>query len=353
MRVSARSRFVMAAFLFALLSSCGQTPSNTAPDLASAPVRIERAAVLTRQQTLAAFGTIEISPDHSRTVVLPYECIVVAVRAAAGQTVRAGAPVLEVRPAPAAALEQRRAAEALRFARSDSERIQRLRAQNLATNADQAAASQALANAEAAIAELGAPVGAGRSQLVVAPIAGLIVSLDAVPGGVIPAGAPLARIGDAQQLQARLGVEIDDLARVREGATTMLADLQNTLSVQGRVTRVLRRVDPTTRLAEVTVALPVGAAFLPGAPVRADISIGATREVITTPRSALVYAGETASVFVMEGAVARRKTVNLGAEFDDRVEIVSGVNVGASVIVEGAATLEDGARVAVQTTAQP
>lgn len=353
MKAIARLRVVAAAFGFAALSSCGPAPSSTVPAQASTPVRVEQAAASNRQQMLSAFGTIEISPDHSRTVSLPYDSIVMAVRAAAGQTVRAGAPILEVRPAPAAALEQRRAAEALRFARSDNERILRLRAQNLATNADLAAARQALANAEAAISELGAPLGTGRSQLVVAPIAGLIVTLDAVPGGVIPAGTPLARIGDAQQLQARLGVEIEDLSNIREGATTKLSDLQNTLAVQGRVSRVLRRVDPTTRLAEVTVALPVGATLLPGAPVRAEIAIGAVREVITTPRSALVYAGEMASVFVMEGAVARRKAVTLGAEFDDRIEVLSGIEIGASVIVDGAATLEDGARVAVQTAAQP
>ena len=349
MRLEWRPRAWVIAGALSLLPGCGAAPADPNAAPAVAPVSVESAAILTRQQTLSAFGTIEIAADHSRTLTLPYDCVVIALRAAPGQTLRAGAPILEVRPAPAAALEQRRAAEALRFARGDMARIQRLRTQSLATNADLAGATQALAVAEAQVSELGA----GGARVVVAPIAGLVLALGAEPGAVIAAGTPLARVGDAHLLQARLGVEIEDLSNVREGAATTVTDLQRRQSAEGRVVRILRRVDPTTRLAEVTATLPPNAQCLPGAPVRAQIAIGAMRGVITISRAALVYVGDAPSVFVEKAGVARRTSVTVGAEFADRIEVLTGLDAGAHVIVDGAATLEDGAHVSIHATTRP
>lgn len=350
--MKARRVWSAAIALGLLLGACGPATQD-APTAAGAPVRVEVAAASERQERLAAFGTIEISPDHSRTISLSYDAVIVALRAASGQAVASGAPLIEVRPTPAVVLEQRRALEALRFAREDHARVTRLRAQSLATNADLAAAQQALAVAEATANDLDARIGAGGVRVIRAPIAGLVEALDVEAGAIVPAGAPLARVGDAQSLQARFGVEIEDLAAIAQGASTHVQDLRGEVSVEGRVARVLRRIDPTTRLAEATVTLPADASFLPGAPVRGEIAIGPPRTVITLPRAAIVYDGENAGVFVVQQNTARRIGVRTGAEFGDRIEIVSGLELGQEVIVEGGASLADGAAVTVEAPAAP
>ncbi len=340
------------ALALAALSACAR-PAADAPAAPAAPVKVETAATSPRQERLSAFGEIEISPDHARTISLSYDVIVVALRAAPGQTVASGAPLLEVRPTPATVLEQGRALEALRFARADHARVARLRGQNLATNSDLAAAEQALANAEATVNDLGARIGSGGVRVVRAPIAGLVEAMDVEAGAIINAGAPLARVGDAQSLQARFGVEIEDLSAIAQGASTIVRDLRGDVSAEGRVSRVLRRIDPATRLAEVTVGLPANASFLPGTPVRGEIALGAPREAITVPRGALVYDGETASVFIVRDNNAHKIEVRTGAEFGDRIEIASGLEIGQIVIVEGGATLEDGAAIAIQQSTTP
>lgn len=345
-----KAMFVIAIATAIALSACGPPAQDAAP-AAAAPVRVETTAASQRQERLSAFGEIEISPDHSRTISLSYDAIVVILRAAPGQTLPSGAPLLEVRPTPAVVLEQRRALEELRFARADHDRVVRLRGQSLATNAELAAAQQALANAEAAVNDLGARIGQGGVRVIRAPIAGLVEAIDVEAGAVVNAGTPLARVGDAQSLQARFGVEIEDLGAIAQNASTIVRDLRGEVSAEGRVSRVLRRIDPATRLAEVTVALPANASFLPGTPVRGEIAIGAPREVITLPRGAIVYDGETASVFLVQGTSAHKIEVRTGAEFGDRIEITSGLEIGQVVIVEGGATLEDGAAVTVQQNA--
>ncbi len=345
-------RAITIALTMSALGACAR-PAQDAPAAAAAPVRVETAAASQMQERLSAFGEVEISPDHSRTISLSYDAVVVSLRAAPGQTVRSGAPLLEVRPTPAVVLEQRRALEELRFARADHDRVVRLRGQSLATNAELAAAQQALANAEAAADDLGARIGSGGVRVIRAPIAGLVEAIDVEAGAIINAGAPLARVGDAESLQARFGVEIEDLGAISQGASTIVRDLRGDVSSEGRVSRVLRRIDPATRLAEVTVALPANASFLPGTPVRGEIAIGAPREAISLPRGAIVYDGETASVFVVQGTTAHKTEVRTGAELGDRIEITSGLEIGQVVIVEGGATLEDGAAIAVQQSGPP
>jgi len=343
---------IIIAMIIGALGACAR-PTQDAPAAAAAPVRVEGVAASQLQERVSAFGEIEIAPDHSRTISLSYDAVVVALRAAPGQTVRSGAPLLEVRPTPATVLEQRRALEELRFARADHDRVVRLRGQSLATNAELAAARQALANAEAAADDLGARIGSGGVRIIRAPIAGLVEAIDVEAGAIINAGVPLARVGDAESLQARLGVEIEDLGAMAPGASTIVSDLRGDVSSEGRVSRVLRRIDPATRLAEVTVALPANASFLPGTPVRGEIAIGAPRQAISLPRGAIVYDGATASVLVVQGTNAHKVEVRTGVEFGDRIEITNGLEVGQTVIVEGGATLDDGAAIAVQQGGAP
>ena len=50
-------------------------------------------------------------------------------------------------------------------------------------------------------------------------------------------------------------------------------------------------------------------------------------------------------VFVVHGDRVERRAVKLGVEDKGQIEIVSGINAGDRVVVEGPPTLEDGARV--------
>ena len=310
------------------------------------PVRVEIAAAMPRQEQLSAFGEVEISPDHSRSLTLTFDAIILAVRAAPGETVAKGAALLEIRPAPTVALDLRRAQDALQFAQREFDRVRRLRTQNLATNAELDAAEQSLATAKSVAQDLSVRIAGGGLRTIAAPSAGIVESIGVEPGASAPAGMELARVGDSRNLQARLGVEVEDIDRIAVGAEVTVTALSGDGVSRGTVSRVLRRVDPATRLAEVTVAFEPGATFLPGAPVRAAVAVGGIRELLTLPRSAVIYDGQDTSVFLAEKGLAKRVPVAVGAEFEDRVEILSGLALGASVVIDGNANIEDGARLA-------
>jgi RND family efflux transporter MFP subunit len=66
---------------------------------------------------------------------------------------------------------------------------------------------------------------------------------------------------------------------------------------------------------------------------------------LLAPKSAVRTDGGQSIVFVVRDERAERRAVTVGAADGDQVEIVSGLNAGERIVVDGAATLTDGARV--------
>ena len=72
----------------------------------------------------------------------------------------------------------------------------------------------------------------------------------------------------------------------------------------------------------------------------------APKPVTLVPRTAVRSTAGTTVVFVITGEQrVERRAVKVGAEQSDRLEILSGLNSGEKIVVEGVATLADGARI--------
>jgi len=109
-----------------------------------------------------------------------------------------------------------------------------------------------------------------------------------------------------------------------------------------RVASIDRRVDPATRLAALLVPLRTAGALLPGEAVKAEVVVGTRTGVLTVPRAAVLYDGDTPYVFLVSGAKAVRRPVEIGLELTDRVELTSGVQADDRVVIEGGPSLSDG-----------
>ena len=69
------------------------------------------------------------------------------------------------------------------------------------------------------------------------------------------------------------------------------------------------------------------------------------RARLVVPKGAVRTENGASVLFVVHGDRVERRAVKLGAEDKGQIEIVSGINAGDRVVVEGPPTLEDGARV--------
>lgn len=161
--------------------------------------------------------------------------------------------------------------------------------------------------------------------------------------GVPQQSAPETTVG------RRLNVRCDDLPGVE---------------LTGRVTAVDSVVNESTRNIQIqaTLANPQGK-LRPGMYVQVQVSLGASRQVIVLPASAVNYAPYGDSVFVVTNMQdpktgktyrgVRQQVVRVDGSRGDQVAIVSGLNPGDEVVTSGVFKLRNGAPVQVNNQVQP
>jgi RND family efflux transporter MFP subunit len=128
---------------------------------------------------------------------------------------------------------------------------------------------------------------------------------------------------------------------------------------EGTITEISPVLDPVTRTANVTVAIDnADHALRPGMVADVSIELGRRPGVTMVPARAVLMTTRTETaqegqVFVVEGDVARRRTVVLGPRYADAMEIVSGLRAGERVVTMGQHLLRDGSKIRVSETARP
>ena len=341
-----------------MLSIAGCSDRGSASDAPrSRPVALVEIQPATRQtlrETLRVYGTTEFSTADAVTVSVQVESQVSQLLVTLGDEVKRGQALLRLVPSPLTRLELGKARRDADVGAAERERMQRLRRAGLATESDLLTAENAAATAAAMRDSLGARVGPAELLTVRAARDGIVDLLTVQPGEVLAAGMIAVRIAAPDALQVRLGIEPGDAQRVAAGQAVHLAPLApGAATVTAVVSGTDHRIDPLTRLTAALVHLPPRSGLLPGAMLRAEIVIGQHVDAVTVPRTALLYAGAQAYLFVADGDHARRREVKTGVQEGDVVEITTGLAPGEPLIVAGNSVLEDGMLIRTQVEPAP
>jgi cobalt-zinc-cadmium efflux system membrane fusion protein len=333
-----------------------------APDLLR-DLRLTTAVAARRATEDRSLALGELHPDAGALseVAAPIAGRIVSVLAAEGDRVKAGTPLIEMESVE---LGQARAALLAAQARSTlaaaaAQRVAGLQAERVTSSREreEAEAELAAARAEeqaarAGMAALGAgtpPGGAGGGGEIngrftlSSPQDGVVLSRDAVPGRAVDANALLLRIADTSTLWLVVHVYERDALRVRLGglASAQLAALPGA-ALEGRVTWIGQEVELPSRTLPVRVELPNPDGRLrPGLSGSARLpldEVGAS--VVAVPSRALQRGESGWCVFVPRDEHRfERRAVGRGRDLGDDVEVVSGLEEGETVIVEGAFVL--------------
>ena len=199
---------------------------------------------------------------------------------------------------------------------------------------------------DAGAAELRAAELALGETRITAPATGVVVDRRVEPGDLAMPGQPLLVLDDprAYRLEAEVGESAVGRVRVGQRVPVVLDSLGRTL--EGRVVEIIPASDPSSRTVTVKLDLPVDPGLRSGLFGRARFPAG-ERQVLVVPSSALVERGQLTAVYVVDDqAIARLRLVTAGGRHADRVEILSGLDAGERVVVEGASRVSDGSRVA-------
>lgn len=342
------------------LAAAGCRPASPSPEVRPPSVRVEIAAARTVIAHLPVAGSLAPLPGRSVKVGALVPGRVDRVLVAEGDAVKAGQALAHVEARP---LEQRReearaqreqAKAALANARARLRRNETLLKDGIASTQEVEDARAALVAAQSAVKTTEAALGTTQVQLdratLRAPIDGLVAAI-LVPAGqpVDGNGTPVVEVADLAQLELRAAVPASRVGEVAVGQRARLR-VDGGGEVDGVVAAIAPIVDIATNTALVRVRIDNADGRLRGGQFARGALLGAPRSAITVPRGALLPgAGGEANVIALvlgDGTVGHR-TVELGAEEGERVEVRDGLAPGDRVIVAGGYTLPDGARVDV------
>lgn len=334
--------FLVAIIGTPFFSSCTKSPDAEADVVATATVRVQSIDSKATSPTLDAYGTVGFPPENLHSLNTAAEVRVDRVLVSSGESVHRGQILIVVQPTANTSLELSKARADLQFSNQELARVTTLRQQQLATNTELASARLAQESARAMLNNVEARVG-NKNGEIQANRDGFIATVDAQQGDIVAAGGALLHIADHANLRLRLGVEPKDLNLIKENQSVSISAIYDAkVTAKGHVVKLVRQIDPQTRLAEALVDVAADSGLLPGSTVKATIELSPTANALMVPRNAVLYSGERAYVFIVKDNKAVQTWVELGADSDNAFEILSGVQKGNQVVIEGNYELEDG-----------
>lgn len=182
-----------------------------------------------------------------------------------------------------------------------------------------------------------------------APIDGVVSERLVKVGNTIEASTPVFRVTSLEPLVAYLHVPEREYRRIAKGMpATIEVDALKEQRFNAEVARVGPVVDPDTGTFKITVEVSDPSRRLkPGMFARIGIVSDKRANALQLPRAAILDDAGEPSVFVVDGDVAKRRTISTGFTSGGRVEITGGLEGGEQVVIVGQTGLRDGSRVQV------
>ena len=319
-------------------------------------------SIVTRREqwpaTMAVIGTTEAV--HGVTVSADLPGTVARINFDSGKPVREGEILVELDT------RQERAQLASLEAQSELARVNFGRTQELVNAGvisrqeyDQATSQQKAT--EANVAEIRATI---ARKTIRAPFSGILGIRKVNLGQYLSAGTPIVSNQSLNPIYVNFGVPQQEATKVKIGRSLRVTTEDVAGKVfAGNVTAIDSEVDQTTRNIKIqaTLANPDGK-LRPGMFVQVELPLGASRDVIALPASAINYAPYGDSVFVItdlkdpKGQTYRgvkQQFVKIQGARGDQVAVISGLKAGDEVVTSGVFKLRNGAAVQVNNKVQP
>ncbi len=172
------------------------------------------------------------------------------------------------------------------------------------------------------------------------PIDGIVVNRHAESGDLAAPGRSLVTLQKPTDLwlEAPVSEACARRIHVADPVHVRVDALETALGTQ--VTEIVPSVDPRSRSFLVRAALPPNPALQPGMFGRLQFRCE-QRQLLALPPTALVSRGQLDYVFGVQDGRAQLRLIRRGRLFQDGVEILAGVGVGDTVIVNPPASLRD------------
>ncbi|MFC2169156.1 efflux RND transporter periplasmic adaptor subunit [Acidobacteriota bacterium] len=362
MRKITKAKTFVALFLFLSFFSCKPQDSNEATQeesFGAAPVKVFNVKKQRISEKISYTGTIEawekikITPDVGGRIA--------RIHVEEGQQVRKGQLLAEMDTKPIRLqLEQAiaglAAAEAnFKDAKVNMERMERLVKEKAVSDQQYEKVKLVYDAAGAQLQQVQAALNLAQYALDVslmkAPFKGIIASKLAEVGDVINpmmGGGGILMLMDFSRVKIEIEVTHSDIERIKKGQAAFLRVMALVDQLfQGSIFLVNQTADPLTKKFKVAVKVDNPDLVLrPNTFGEVTIEVNTREDALVIPQKAML---EQRYVFVArDNKFAERREVTLGLQNTEMVEILSGLNEGDLVIVEGNYGLEDNVEIEIK-----
>ena len=180
---------------------------------------------------------------------------------------------------------------------------------------------------------------------ITAPFRGRITERSVELGQSVRVGDRLYKVGAFTPLYADVFIPEQDSRQVRPGQhVTVRLGTGEAEMAEGVVERISPVVDGDTGTVKGTVRFdPPSGAFRPGAFVRVEIDVDVHEDAVLIPKQAVMEEDGRLYVAIVEpSGFARREQVETGYQDEVRIEVISGVTEGESVVTAGQGKIKNG-----------
>lgn len=177
------------------------------------------------------------------------------------------------------------------------------------------------------------------------PVAGTITQRNAVVGAIASGAAqPMFILIRDGALELNADVSEVDLTRLAAGQKVTMVAVGTTKPLTGTIRLVEPTIDPVTRLGRARITIDQPDLIREGMFLDAEILV-IEREGAAVPVTAVGSSAEGASVMVVKDGTVTRVPVETGIRDKGWIEIVSGLEPGATIVTKAGAFVRDGDKI--------
>ena len=185
-----------------------------------------------------------------------------------------------------------------------------------------------------------------KDRLILAPFGGLLGFRQVSPGTMVSPNTAITTIDDVSTIKLDFTVPESFLASMVPGARVIAQSVSYpNRNFEGIVKTVGSRIDPITRAATVRAHIPnADRSLRPGMLLTVQV-LTAQHLALVVPESAVFQVQNRAYVYRVDDFVAHQQQVEVGGRHFGTAEVLSGLQEGDVIVVEGIVKLREGIKV--------
>jgi len=187
---------------------------------------------------------------------------------------------------------------------------------------------------------------------ITSPISGIVTSRPIDIGAMVMNANIVATVVDISKLKVKVNVAEKDVFTIKPSdPVTITSDVYPGVTFNGVVKTISAKGDESHTY-PVEILLPNSGEhqLKAGMFARVGFTSKTEREALVIPRNALIGSTRQAKVYVIENDTAKLRSVTLGVESEEYLEVLDGISEGDKIVTDGKNNLKDGYPVIVTTS---